>query len=160
MPPRDVRPNEVFRWLLSRRLSQARTLSAHGAEGENLPALLRLDSPGWGSLSTPPSGRRTRASARKSRRGKGDRGQVLAGQLGQDGARGREGVATADLTYIHYDGHASNESNKVKGESPTGKRKQMFLTRGTRGGAKGRTHTMGQAGGSPGRWMPRREAPV
>lgn len=30
-------------------------------------------------------------------------------------------------TYIHYDSHASNESNKVKRESPTGKRKQMVL---------------------------------
>lgn len=36
------------------------------------------------------------------------------------------GVGGAN-TYIHYDSHASNESNKVKRESPTGKRKQTVL---------------------------------
>lgn len=77
-----------------------------------------LCSPGWGIPSTPPGGHRTRVSVGWEG---GDRGVRGAGGAG--GARG------GGNTHIHYDSHASNESNKVKGESPTGKRKQTVLRR-------------------------------
>lgn len=57
------------------------------------------------------------------------------------GAGGAPGTAVGGTTHIHYDSHASNESKKVKRESPTGKRKQTVL-RGAagRGEGRGRTH--------------------
>lgn len=52
--------------------------------------------------------------------------QVLEKAGGVNRARHMLGAGGAN-TYIHYDSHASNESNKVKRESPTGKRKQTVL---------------------------------
>lgn len=80
-----------------------------------------LCSPGWGIPSTPPGGRRTKVSAGW---GGGHRERGVRGVRGAGGAWGGGGN-----THIHYDSHASNESNKVKGESPTGKRKQTVLRR-------------------------------
>lgn len=54
------------------------------------------------------------------------------------GAGGAPGTAVGGTTHIHYDSHASNESKKVKRESPTGKRKQTVL-RGAAGGGGTRT---------------------
>lgn len=51
------------------------------------------------------------------------------------GGGGTPGTAVGGTTHIHYDSHASNESKKVKRESPTGKRKQTVL-RGAAGGGR------------------------